>query len=87
MLTEVLGCVRAPVQEMSDARQAIQAARDAGARPHISPELKEAEGLLKQAQELLELGNYDEARDSALHAKRKALEARTAVLTSEEQGD
>ncbi|MEM9208926.1 MAG: lipoprotein LipL71, partial [Pseudomonadota bacterium] len=44
------GCESAPpVQEMSDARQAIAVARDAGAEQIAAAELSEAEALLDSA--------------------------------------
>ncbi len=39
----LIGCASAPVQEMSDARQAIAAARGAGATTQTSPEFYAAE--------------------------------------------
>jgi PBP1b-binding outer membrane lipoprotein LpoB len=76
----ITGCVTAPVQEMSDARQALQAARQAGAEQR-SPELYEqAQTLLEQAQKQLELGDYREARDNAVTAKHRALDARADAM-------
>ncbi|MGH8237621.1 MAG: hypothetical protein ACREXP_11450, partial [Steroidobacteraceae bacterium] len=42
-------CAGAPVQEMSNARQAIRAARDAGAEKAAPQKLNEAEALLNRA--------------------------------------
>jgi hypothetical protein len=64
-----------PVQEMSDARQAIAVARQAGAEERAAEQLKDAEELLSRAQQKLSDRAYDEARDSALQAKLKALDA------------
>jgi hypothetical protein len=64
-----------PVQEMSDARQAIAVARQAGAEERAAEQLKDAEELLNRAQEKLSDREYDEARDNALQAKLKALDA------------
>lgn len=65
-----------PVQEMSDARQAIEVARQAGAESHAKPELYEALRHLEEAEHELDVEDYAQARRSALEAKSKALEAR-----------
>ena len=64
-----------PVQEMSDARQAIAVAREAGAAERAAQQLKDAEALLDRAQQKLSDRDYDEARQNALQAKLKALDA------------
>lgn len=64
-----------PVQEMSDARQAIAVARQAGAEERAAEQLRDAEELLSRAQQKLSDRAYDEARDDALQAKLKALDA------------
>lgn len=74
------GCSVVPVQEMSDARQALQAAQEAGAPDRSPSEFERAQRLLEQAQKALELGEYRQARDSALSAKREALQARENAL-------
>ena len=73
-------CASAPVQEMSDARQAIEAARAAGG-DHYTPEtLTEARTLLNQATDDLARGEYAEARTAALQARQRAIFARHASL-------
>jgi len=42
------GCQTAPVQEMSDARQAISVAREAGAAEHAADDLKAAIEYLEE---------------------------------------
>jgi hypothetical protein len=64
-----------PVQEMSDARQAIAVARDAGAEERAAKQLQDAEALLDRAQQKLSDRAYEEARQHALQAKLKALDA------------
>ena len=75
----LVGCATAPpVQEMSDARQAIAAAREAGAEQFASSRLAEAEELLKRAEDHLQAGSpnsYWSARRAALGAKDTALDA------------
>ena len=70
------GCQTAPpVQEMSDARQAITVAEEAGAAEHAAEDLKEAEQFLQSAEQYLITRNYAIARRDAVQAKSKALEA------------
>jgi len=84
----VAGCATAPpVQEMSDARQAIAAARDAGADRLAPDELADAESLLSGAEKYLEVGtsaSYWQARKAAISAKEQAFEA---LLTSRDLQD
>lgn len=58
-----------PVQEMSDARQAIAVAREAGAAERASQELEMAEMHLKQAENDLGKQRYGEARLAAEQAR------------------
>lgn len=76
MLVSTAACQTAPpVQEMSDARQAIAAARDAGAAELASEQLREAEMFLDNAERNLSERAYSMARRNANQAKSKALEA------------
>lgn len=69
-------CSRSPpVQEMSDARQAIAAARDAGARGLAPAELASAEQRLGDAERYLRSGGYGQARRAALAAREEAVQA------------
>ena len=70
------GCIGAPVQEMSNARQAIRAAQKAGAEQHAPAVLAEAQKLLDQAKGNLQHGQYRAAREAAEQARAEALEAR-----------
>lgn len=83
------GCATAPpVQEMSDARQAIAAAREAGAAKYVPAMLQEAEDRLDTAEVYLSRGdnttNWSYARSDARAAKEIALEA---LLRSREARD
>ena len=69
------GCESMPVQEMSDARQAIMAAREAGAEEHATESLLAAEASLHSAEKYLNARNYAIARREALDAKSKAIDA------------
>jgi hypothetical protein len=64
-----------PAQEMSDARQAIMVAREAGAAEHAAIHLKAAEDYLESARVALNKGEYHLARRNAKQAKVKALDA------------
>lgn len=64
-----------PVQEMSDARQAITAARDAGAAEKATAEFGLAVEYLDAAEAALARKEYLRARHEATAAKNKALEA------------
>lgn len=79
MLLVAAGCGTAPpVQEMSDARQAITAAKNAGAEQAAAEELRMAEAFLDSAQRKLSEHAYAQARRDALQAKIKALAALAA---------
>ena len=64
-----------PVQEMSDARQAITVAREAGAADLAAAELAAAEQYLQNAESKLDDEQYREARQAALEAKLRAQKA------------
>ncbi len=67
------GCASGPpVQEMSDARQAIAAARGAGASEATSPDLYAAQAAITRAESHLQAQEYVRARYAALQAKRHA---------------
>ena len=71
-----------PVQEMSDARQAIAVAKEAGAEEYAAFHLKAAEEYLASAEEALNKRAYSEARRDAEQAKMKALDALKASESS-----
>ena len=71
-----------PVQEMSDARQAIAVAKEAGAEELAAFHLKAAEDYLASAEEALNNRAYSEARRDAKQAKMKALDALKASESS-----
>lgn len=74
------GCATAPMQEMSDARQALQAARDADAGAFVPKRYSEAEQRLLRAEKRLSSRDYKSARDNALTARREAIAARNMAL-------
>ena len=72
----LLGCrMGPPVQEMSDARQAIVAAAAAGAIPGSSPEYDAAQAAIGRAEKHLQAQEYARARLAALQAKHHAAAA------------
>jgi len=76
-----VGCAGAPVQEMSDARQAIRAAQEAGAARTAGEPLAEAQTLLARAESFLNKRFFRSARRNAEEARTKALEALQTVQT------
>lgn len=76
-----------PVQEMSDARQAITAAREAGADEVAAVEIQEAERHLDNAEDRLNRKDYAQARREALQAKRSALEALSIIDKKDDKKD
>jgi hypothetical protein len=72
----LLGCRTAPpVQEMSDARQAIVAAAAAGATHGSSPEYAAAQAAIARAEAHLQAQEYGRARLAAQQAKHHAAAA------------
>ena len=69
------GCQTAPVQEMSDARQAISVAKAAGAEIRAEDQIRAASDLLESAERHLSERQYGSARQDATEAKLKALDA------------
>lgn len=65
---------------MSDARQAIAAAKEAGAETHAAEELRAAEAFLDSAERSLSERAYGSARRDATLAKERA---RKALANSE----
>jgi len=74
-------CAGPPVQEMSDARQAIQAAEAAGAQKWAPVPLSQARDFLDSAEKKLEKRAYNGARNDARQARQKASHARTIAET------
>jgi hypothetical protein len=73
-----------PVQEMSDARQAISVAKEAGAEETAADDFSAAEAYLASAERYLAQRSYSEAREEARQAKTKAL---AALALTEQQTD
>lgn len=68
-------CAGPPVQEMSDARQAIQAAEQAGAEDKAPMVLQQARDYINAAEQKLQKRAYNGARVDARLAREKASHA------------
>lgn len=74
------GCATAPYQQMSDARQAVEAARPVVAdQPEERVRLQEARAMLTRAEQHLHAGEYEQARRLAEQARDIAITARQAA--------
>ena len=71
-----------PVQEMSDARQALGAAREAQAEKYAEQKLRSAEDSMELAISTLNQGEYEAARMAASVAKALAIKARDEALAA-----
>jgi hypothetical protein len=81
----VAGCVTAPpVQEMSDARQAIMAAEEADATRLAGDTLSDARRFLAEAERQIQEEAYGPARLNAVRAKNRALQALRASQPDDE---
>ena len=63
-----------PLQEMSNARQTIAAAKEMNASAEQSQKIQEAERLLSRAERRMEVNLYESARQDALRAQKEAIE-------------
>jgi len=75
VLALLIACAGAPVQEMSDARQAVAAAEQSLAGKPVSPDLAKARQYLQSAQAALDAGDFGAAREDAEVARQLALRA------------
>ncbi len=78
-------CAAAPVQEMSDARQAVTAAAEAGASQYAAESLNSAQTLLHSAESKLEEHLFTGARRDAEAARAEALEALRITLEAKRE--
>jgi hypothetical protein len=72
---QLTGCAGAPVQEMSNARQAVRAAQQAGGAKYAPETMAEAERLLRDAKANQSKGEFRVAREQAEKARDKAMAA------------
>lgn len=79
------GCAtEPPVQEMSDARQAIAAAEEADAARLAPVPLTDARRSLAQAETQIRNRSYTMARTNAVRAKNRAVDALNAAQAADE---
>ena len=72
----IAGCVTAPpIQEMSDARQAISAAEQADAARVATDTLADARRFLAEAERQIQEQAYGPARMNSIRAKNRAAQA------------
>lgn len=83
-LALLVSCAGVPTQEMSDARQSVQAAHEAGADQYSSKHLKNAEDYLAQAERELGLRYFNRARHDAILARSEALKAQDVATAIKE---
>ena len=82
MTTLLAGCASTiPVQEMSNARQALQAAQEVEADRYAPMPMARAKKLLNAATGYLEKGDYGLAREHAVEARVVAYKARQKALS------
>jgi hypothetical protein len=86
LCSALTACAGAPVQEMSNARQAIRAARDAGAERVAAQQMTEARAYLERAEASLQTREYRDAKRNAVAARGKAVEALEAAQTTARKG-
>lgn len=73
-------CVTAPpYQEMSDARQAVAVAAEAGAAEKTPELFAQAQAYLKNAKEKMDRHSFNIARSQAVLAREKAIEAQRHI--------
>jgi hypothetical protein len=81
LLAAVLGgCASVPSQEMSDARRALNAAREARAADLAPEVMAQADAALADASEALRLGDFERARERAAAARESAIVARRLAV-------
>lgn len=84
MLLVLAGCsLLPPVQEMSNARQSLQAAKNANAEVYDSKGFSKAQALLELASQKIDLGEYVQARELAIRARAIAIKSRQLALIKE----
>jgi F0F1-type ATP synthase membrane subunit b/b' len=84
----VVGCATSPpVQEMSDARQAIVAAEDADAARLAPAPLDDARRFLSQAETQIRDRSFTMARSNAIRAKNRAVDALQASQEASRSAD
>jgi Domain of unknown function (DUF4398) len=79
MLFGLAACAGIPAQEMSNARQAIRAAQEAGAARAAPGEIEKAQEYLSRAEASMHMRLFRQAKDEASEARRIARAALQAA--------
>ncbi len=79
----IAACASFPYQELSDARQALEAAQAANASRYAPDEYQKAVELLRESDRYIAAGDYRSARKAAHQAKINALRARRRAAASD----
>lgn len=82
-LLGLAACAGIPAQEMSNARQAIRAAQEAGAAQAAPGEIEKAQQYLTKAEASMQQRLFRQARDEASEARRIASEALQAAQAAQ----
>lgn len=75
ILIMIIGCTTIPTQEMSDARQALNAANHVNAKYYAPTQWQQAQNNLKQAEKYLRNNQFQQARRHAFLVKQQAVSA------------
>ena len=86
LLCTVIACATAPVQEMSNARQALQAADAVDASVKAPSHYNEAVEHLERAEQALKSREYSLAKEQAEQARVSALKARQIAVEHRSDG-
>ena len=82
----MIGCATSPpVQEMSNARQTLQAAQQAHADRFAPATYQQARRLMEEASAALADGDYSLARQLAIESKQQAIKARQEALSQQRE--
>jgi hypothetical protein len=82
----IAACTTPPVQEMSDARQAIAAAEQANGVKVAPDSLNDAHRFLADAERQIQQEAYGQARMNAVRAKNRASQALHTIQSAAEPG-
>ncbi len=80
VLVYVISCASPANKELADATSALQEAKEAGAEQYAPEEYAEVEELIRRAQELMEQGKHNEARELLEEARFKAIAAKGKAI-------
>ncbi len=82
ILILIVGCTTIPTQEMSDARQALNAANHVNAKYYAPNKWQQAQENLKQAEKYLRNNQFQQARTHAFLVKQHAVSAYNMAIST-----